>query len=151
MTLYLNLGSNLGARADILASAVKAIRASWPEANVRTSDPIETPAWGYESSNPFLNIGLALDFPVEPADLPAWLDGVYSRLEQITARLGGGPHRNPDGTYCDRALDIDIIALDERIVSTPRLEIPHPRAHLRDFVMIPMLQLAPAWRNPRTL
>lgn len=150
MTLYLNLGSNLGDRADILASAVSAIRDSWPQATLRISDPIETPAWGYESPHPFLNIGLALDFPVEPAGLPEWLDGVYTHLEHITARLGGGPHRNPDGTYRDRALDIDIIALDERILTTPRLELPHPRAHLRDFVMIPMLQLAPAWRNPRT-
>ena len=54
------------------------------------------------------------------------------------------PHRRPDGSYTDRRLDIDIIDIDRRPFCHPRLQLPHPRAALRPFVMIPLRALDPA-------
>ncbi len=51
------------------------------------------------------------------------------------------PHRNADGTYRDREIDIDIIGIDGRHFATDRLELPHPRAHMRDFVTVPLGEL----------
>ncbi len=62
--------------------------------------------------------------------------------QQVEQQVGqGAPHRNPDGTYRDRPIDIDIIDIDSITLNTPRLILPHPRAHLRSFVTIPMHEL----------
>jgi 2-amino-4-hydroxy-6-hydroxymethyldihydropteridine diphosphokinase len=48
-----------------------------------------------------------------------------------------------------RTLDLDILlAEDGRTVATPRLHLPHPRLHLRDFVLLPLAAIAPHWRHP---
>ncbi|MDE6378068.1 MAG: 2-amino-4-hydroxy-6-hydroxymethyldihydropteridine diphosphokinase, partial [Duncaniella sp.] len=60
------------------------------------------------------------------------------------------PHRDRDGGYIDRRIDIDIIAIDSIVLSTPRLTLPHPRMHLREFVLVPLAQLAPGWVHPVT-
>jgi len=48
-----------------------------------------------------------------------------------------------------RTLDLDLIAHGRTIVSTPELIVPHPRAHLRRFVMGPLSEVAPAWVHPQ--
>lgn len=53
------------------------------------------------------------------------------------------------GGYIDRAIDIDIIAIDDVVMDTPELTLPHPRMHLREFVLVPMAELAPDWCHPR--
>ena len=58
------------------------------------------------------------------------------------------PHRKPDGTYGDREVDIDIIAVDELVFASDTLTLPHPRMHLRSFVLGPLAELAPGWRHP---
>lgn len=77
--------------------------------------------------------------PWTAADLEQLLDA----LQAIERRHGTLAHRNADGTYRDRDLDIDIIAVDMLCLDTPRLTIPHPRAAVRDFVMTPLRELAP--------
>lgn len=76
--------------------------------------------------------------------------GVLRRLQEIQSAIDPSPHRDADGRYIDRAIDIDLIAIGNWIVDTPDLTLPHPRMHLRDFVLIPLSALAPAWRHPLT-
>lgn len=144
-TAYLNLGSNRGDRRALLAAAVDAIRRRYGSvAVVRTSPVLETPAWGF-SGQPFLNMGVALDF-LREADVPEplqLLDTLHA-IERETAP--DTVHRNQDGTYCDRWLDIDIIHIDGVEMDTPELTLPHPRAALRRFVMEPMQFLCPGWQ-----
>jgi 2-amino-4-hydroxy-6-hydroxymethyldihydropteridine diphosphokinase len=47
-----------------------------------------------------------------------------------------------------RTLDLDLIAHGRKVIDTPALTLPHPRAHERLFVMGPLTQIAPAWRHP---
>lgn len=145
MSVYLNLGSNRGNRAELLARAVSSIRELYgAQAIIRTSPVVETPAWGYDGK-PFLNMGVALDFH-KPADQPAPLK-LLDTLQEIERRAApDNLHRNLDGTYRDRFLDIDIIHIDGVVMETPRLTLPHPRAALRDFVLKPMHFLCPGWQ-----
>lgn len=107
------------------------------------SRPVETPPWGYESPNPFINVGVRIDMPSEMA--PAEVLEAVMTVQRSISPLS---HRDATGGYCDRVIDIDIIAIDDLVVDTLRLTIPHPRMHLRDFVLIPLAQLAPAWHHP---
>lgn len=142
-TAHINIGSNTGDRTDNLRRAVACLASEFSGASMRCSAIVESAPWGYNSPNAFLNIGveLLLNDDVDPELL-------LSRLLAVEKSICATPHRNPDGTYRDRAVDIDLIALDDLIVNTPTLQLPHPRMHLRDFVLRPMASLAPEWRHP---
>lgn len=112
-------------------------------ATLRLSGFIQSEPWGYDSDNPFLNVGLAVDI----TDGTSPLD-ILDDLQAIQDKISPASHRDSNGNYIDRIIDIDIIAIDEITFNHPRLIIPHPRMHLRDFVLQPMRQLAPHWRHP---
>lgn len=137
-TVYLNIGSNKGHRTALIERAVALISEVLPDAALCRSSFIETEAWGFESKNRFLNLGLSLGFScnVNAEELLK----VFQRIEKS---ISPDSHRNADGTYRDRCVDIDIIAIDTMNIELPNLRVPHPRAGLRDFVLIPLRELAP--------
>lgn len=136
MTIYVNIGSNIGDRLDLIEQAVALIIELWAPAKVRRSRYIESEPWGYDSPNQFLNLGLAIDVEgeVNPFD-------VLHNLQAIEQQISQASHRNADGSYADRFIDIDLIAIDNIKINTAELTLPHPRAHLRSFVTIPLQDL----------
>jgi len=56
--------------------------------------------------------------------------------------------RSSKGNFAPRTLDIDIIFYDNLIIDEPDLKIPHPRAYERDFVLLPINEIAPFWVHP---
>ena len=148
-TYFINLGSNNGARRLNVARAVSAVgdvfgdRTGNPETDCHTSHIVETPAQGFESANDFLNIGMCFQSDLRPEE-------VLKKLQEIEGLIDGASHRNPDGTYRDRVIDIDILAIDNLVIDTPDLTVPHPRLPERDFYLRPLDELAPAWRHPKT-
>ena len=64
--------------------------------------------------------------------------------------MGSPCHRNADGSYADRIIDIDIIAIDDLVISSESLVVPHLHIAERDFVLAPMAEIAPNWRHPLT-
>ncbi|MFC7688783.1 2-amino-4-hydroxy-6-hydroxymethyldihydropteridine diphosphokinase [Paeniroseomonas aquatica] len=76
--------------------------------------------------------------PADPAALLAALQG----LEAAAGRERPYPN-------APRVLDLDIIDLDGLLLGTPELALPHPRAHLRRFVLAPLADVAPGWVHPR--
>lgn len=139
MRIHLNIGSNQGDRAALIERAVALLMRAMPDARVRRSAPVESEPWGFDSPNAFLNIGLMIDLP-RSIDPEALLD-----ITQAAERaISPASHRNPDGSYRDRLIDIDIIAVDRLRLHTPRLTLPHPRAALRPFVLTPLRELDPA-------
>lgn len=142
-SVYLNIGTNSGDRREFISRAVAALRLQpvFADALCRCSDVIETPAWGFESQYPFMNIGVAFHFQRHGAWTPAELESLLKTTQAVEKLISDKPHRNADGSYRDREIDIDIIAVDDIVYSSPTLVIPHPRAHLRDFVIIPLRQL----------
>lgn len=73
---------------------------------------------------------------------PAWL---LARLHAIEAQGG----RVRGARNAARTLDLDLIDCDGLLAATPVLTLPHPRAHLRAFVLVPLADVAPDWVHPR--
>lgn len=138
---HFNIGSNLGDRADNLSRAVAAIISLLDSPSYSVSDIVESEPWGFESAHLFLNIGLAVETNLPPMALLE----IALQAEKL---CNASPHRNASGGYIDRTADIDLIALGKTVCNTPRLTLPHPRMHLRPFVLRPMLQLEPEWSHP---
>lgn len=139
MVVFLNIGSNLGHRRMNLSKAVSAIEKEFGYFEI--SHSIETDAEGFESDNRFLNVGLMIHSALTPEEL-------LKKLQEIEASISPASHRDENGDYVDRVIDIDIIAIEERVIDTETLKIPHPRMHERKFVLEPMAELAPAWVHP---
>ena len=141
MNYYLNIGSNMGDRRDNLYRAVVALTAG-TNGSV-TSHVVESEPWGFDSDNRFLNIGLWLASDMQPQEM---LDHIHD----IERRLGSASHRDASGSYIDRLVDIDIMAIDNQVIDTPTLQVPHPHMSERDFFLRPMMELAPNWQHPIT-
>lgn len=139
MHIFLNIGSNLGDRRRHLSRAVAAIEREF--GYFELSHVVESAPWGYASPNAYLNVGMMVISDLDPHE-------VLRRLQAIEMELNSSPHRAPDGTYADREVDIDIIAIDDLVIDSPELQVPHPHIAERRFVLEPMAELAPYWRHP---
>lgn len=144
--IHVNIGSNTGERAALIERAVAALAVRLdPDGNaeIRLAPLIESEAWGFSSDNRFLNLGLMVDVPGDTDP-----ETILLSLQATEQEISDAPHRQADGSYADRAVDIDLIAVDDKVVDTPELQLPHPRMHLRRFVLEPMAALDPSWRHP---
>ena len=86
---------------------------------------------------PYVNGVAHLDGGADPGRL---LDALQA-LERAAERVRGAPN-------AARTLDLDVIAMDGVVRTAPDPILPHPRAHLRAFVLMPLLDVAPDWRHP---
>ena len=139
MDYYLNIGSNMGDRRDNLYRAVVALAAG--TSGCAISHIVESEPWGYDSDNRFMNLGLKLSSNIDPYDM-------LERIHDIERRLGSASHRDDEGRYIDRLVDIDIMAIDDMVIDSPTLQVPHPYLPERDFFLRPMMELAPEWCHP---
>jgi 2-amino-4-hydroxy-6-hydroxymethyldihydropteridine diphosphokinase len=142
-TIYLNIGSNRGNRQQFIESAVNILINKFSTAIVRRAPIVESKPWGYDSQQPYLNLGIAIDF--DDDNLPAPLEVLDITQQTEKEVSANSPHRDASGNYIDRDIDIDIIDIDGVVMNNERLVIPHPRAEARDFVMKPMQFLRPGW------
>lgn len=138
---YLNIGSNLGEPRANLQRAIVALSAGTGGCGVTRT--IESEPWGFESPNRFMNVGVVLRSPLEPEQMLDW-------LQSLERRLGSAAHRNAQGGYVDRLVDIDIMAIDDLVINTDRLTVPHRHLLDRDFFYLLMRQLNPDWTHPLT-
>ncbi|HWA81533.1 MAG TPA: 2-amino-4-hydroxy-6-hydroxymethyldihydropteridine diphosphokinase [Acetobacteraceae bacterium] len=72
-------------------------------------------------------------------------EALLQALQAIERRAGRQPARAPNAA---RPLDLDIIAIGPQIRHSPDPILPHPRAHLRAFVLAPLAEVAPGWAHP---
>jgi 2-amino-4-hydroxy-6-hydroxymethyldihydropteridine diphosphokinase len=124
---FLGMGSNLGDRRATLSRAVGAI----PEV-VAVSPLYQTDPVGGPNQDPFLNLVVQLDTRRSPHQLLE----LCRELERHAGR-----HRRE--RWGPRTLDVDVLWIDGTTVDDGELTVPHPRMHERNFVMIPLLDLAP--------
>ena len=137
---YINIGSNMDNREALIEQAVAHIEFLCGT-KCKQSPIIESSPWGFESPHPFLNIGIAIKTSFTPIIL-------LQELLKIEKKISAAAHRDENGNYIDRQIDIDLIAVDDIVVDSPTLQLPHPRMHLRDFVLTPMMHLNPHWVHP---
>ncbi len=134
--VLLAFGSNLGDRGEIIAAAQAELAAAAGISDFAASPLRET-------------IALKLDGP-DP-DAPRYLNGVAHasttlgphELLDLMQSIENAHGRVRDERWGDRTLDIDLILFGGRVIQDDRLQVPHPRAFERDFVLSPWLQLDP--------
>lgn len=136
MTYYIGLGSNLGRSAGNLARARRLLEEGRAEV-VAASSIYETEPVGYPDQPWFLNQVLEIRSELDPPSL-------LRQTRAIEAALKRAP-TVPKGP---RTIDIDILFAGGLVVDTPDLVIPHPRLHLRNFVLIPLAEIAPDFVHP---
>jgi 2-amino-4-hydroxy-6-hydroxymethyldihydropteridine diphosphokinase len=140
---YIGLGSNLpsvaGSPAATLAAAVERF-ASLGQVTVRSSLYSTSPV-GYADQPRFLNAVVGLETHLGPCDLLVSLLRIEREFGRDRASaIVNGP----------RTLDLDILLYGDLMVSESGLEIPHPRLAVREFVLVPLNEIAPDARDPRS-
>jgi dihydroneopterin aldolase/2-amino-4-hydroxy-6-hydroxymethyldihydropteridine diphosphokinase len=134
---YIALGSNIGDREAHLNAAVAGLNNLSGCRVVRVSKFIDTEPYGYTGQDNFLNGCLELETLLGPLEL-------LEMLHQIENSAG----RVRDARWGPRTLDLDILFYDDTVMSTDGLRIPHIEAHKRDFVLIPLNEIAPNLLHP---
>ena len=137
MKVYFSIGSNLEDREFNIEDALDRIVENIGIVN-RTSSFYETEPWGFQSREQFLNIVAEADTGLNPADLMDTITKIENRMGRIRDKV----------RYTSRIIDIDILMYEDVIVSDVNLRIPHPLMHERNFVLVPMNEIAPDLVHP---
>jgi len=132
---YLGLGTNLGDRKKNLSKAIEAI--SLKMSISKQSSLYETTAWGYTDQPDFLNQVIQVETELSPLRL-------LNFLKKTELKLG----RVENFRYGPRLIDIDILFYDDLVITTSRLQIPHPKITERAFVLVPLNEIAPGYIHP---
>jgi len=135
---YLCLGGNLGNCTETFEKAVKLLEKRAVRA-YRSSSVYMSGAWGMEKAPDFYNQVVAIKTNHSAQQL-------MELILEIERTLGR--ERTESNTYQSRTIDIDILFFNEEIIHTTTLDIPHPRLHLRRFVLEPLNEIAPGYMHP---
>ena len=128
MRALLGLGSNLGERERYLREAIGSLSGVTAVSSTYETEPVGGPG----GQGPYLNLVVEIDTDLTPRQLL----GVCHRLEAAAGRVR-------EERWGPRTLDVDILWMDGVTVQEPDLEIPHPRMRQRNFVMVPLAEIAP--------
>ncbi len=140
--VYLSLGSNKENRFKYIKAAIDAGHKRLGSVT-RVSDIYETESWSY-NDNDYLNCVIKINTELSPINLLKESQNIEKSLGRTTKTI----IKEGKAEYLARPIDIDILFYDNEIVNTQDLVIPHPQLHLRNFVLEPMLQIAPDYIHP---
>ena len=138
--IYINIGSNLdsfnGDRLYNLRKSVEFLKTINLKI-IKISKIYETPSYPNNKNPKFLNVCLALESKEKP-------DTLIKKFNTIEKKL----QRNRGLKNQPRTCDIDIIDYYGKIINSNKIIVPHPRAHLRNFVLYPLREISPDWLHP---
>jgi 2-amino-4-hydroxy-6-hydroxymethyldihydropteridine diphosphokinase len=137
-TAYIGLGSNLGDRAGNLLLAVRGLMEASFDVT-KLSAIYETEPWQIDVDTWFLN--MVAELRVSPHISPSQMMARLLRIEYLLGR--GEENRNTA-----RTADLDILFFGNMELKTELLTVPHPRLHLRKFVLCPLSEIAPDYVHP---
>lgn len=136
-TTYLSLGTNQGNKLENLQNAIDLI-ADKVGSIQKISSVYKTASWGFDSDD-FFNICLKVTTQHPPEKLMQTL---------LTIEKDLGRKRKDTNAYIDRNIDIDIMLIDDEIIFSKIVTIPHPKMLERKFVLIPLIEIAPNTIHP---
>jgi len=136
-TTYLSLGSNQGECLENLQKAIELIANSIGKI-VQVSSVYKTKSWGFDSDD-FLNICVEVSTNLNPELL-------WEQIVKIEILLGR--NRNNTEEYQARTIDIDVLLFDDEIIFSKELIVPHSKMLDRNFVLIPLAEIAPHFKHP---
>jgi 2-amino-4-hydroxy-6-hydroxymethyldihydropteridine diphosphokinase len=136
-TAYIALGANLGDPAATVRAAFAAL-ANLPESRiVHSSSLYRTAPVGITEQPEFINAVAQLETTLAPESLLDALIDIEQRFGRIRADKNG-----------PRTLDLDLLLYNDQFLELPRLTLPHPRLHLRAFVLCPLAEISPQLAIP---
>ncbi len=136
-TAYIGIGSNLGNREENCEKSIQLIEEDSGIKVTKRSSMSETEPWGIKDQPKFINMAVEIVTDLEP-------EALLSLLKKIEKASG----RKPGKQWGPRVIDLDILFYDDLVLKTPGLEIPHPEICKRDFVLIPLKEIAPDKVHP---
>ena len=139
--VFVAVGANLGDREATFAAVVRALEAELDLLLLGASTVYETDPIGPPGQGAYLNAVLGLRSWLAPLAL-------LHRLQSIEAALGRDRARQSQ-RWGPRTVDLDLLFYGDRCIELPNLTVPHPRVHERAFVLMPLVELAPALVHPR--
>jgi len=136
--VYLCLGGNLGNCLTTFSKVCALIKQEIGKVTEQSS-LYQSQAWGMENAPDFLNQVIKVETKIS-------VEALLIILLEIEKKLGR--ERTETTTYQSRLIDVDILFFNKKIIKTKTLEIPHPRLHLRKFVLEPLNEIAPNFIHP---
>ena len=138
--IHLNIGSNLnssyGSKFDNISIAINLLIEEKVKIQ-KISNFYETPSYPNRRLPKFLNIGILARFELG-------LDELLKKIKLIEKKIGRIKTKKND----PRVIDIDIIDFNGQIEESKIINLPHPKSHLRNFVLYPILEIDPKWSHP---
>jgi len=138
--IYLNIGSNLpskeGGRENNILKAISYLK----KLNlnlIEISSFYQTPSYPNNSDPKFINLCVKLESNIKSSEL-------LNEIKKIEKKLGRTRIKKNEPRTCD----IDIIDFNGEIIKNNELVTPHPRLHLRNFVIYPLKEIEPYWFHP---
>lgn len=136
--VFISIGSNVGDREENALKAVRLLGADAQKARVvRVSSLYETEPWGLIDQERFINAVVEISTALEPR-------AVLARLKSIESLMG----RRKARRWGERIIDLDVIFYGNLVYNGVKLTIPHPLAHERAFVLVPLMEIAPEFIHP---
>ena len=135
-TAYLALGSNLGDKEANLRRALELVQQRGVEV-VKTSSFICTEPYGVTDQPQFLNGVCEVRTSLEPLELLQTLLEIEQEMGRVRLRHWG-----------ERNIDLDLLLYEDVVMDTPELILPHPDMQDRDFVLLPLAEIAPEIIHP---
>ena len=135
-TVFL-LGGNVGDSAELCRQAVELIEKQIGK-TTQVSSLYGSEAWGFETEQNFINQAVVVQTSLPP-------HRVLELALEIEAQLG---RKRSGYGYSSRTMDIDIIFYGDSVIDEPDLVVPHPRMHLRNFVLVPICEIIPSFSHP---
>lgn len=136
--VYLGLGANLDAPLQQLQQAVNALMQLPQSQLAAVSSFYGSKPMGPQDQPDYVNAVAALDTRLTP-------EALLDELQRIELEQG---RQRKDERWGPRTLDLDILLYGEAVLATPRLTVPHYGLHQREFVVYPLLELAPTLHIP---
>lgn len=137
MRVFIGIGSNIENRVNNILRSIGYIKRQKNIELKQISSFYLTEPEGEKLTRPFINCAIEIKTTLTPLQ-------ILNLMERIEKKMG----RKEKGTMKDRIIDLDIIFYGTRKVVSDRLTIPHPRAHLRRFVLTPLAEIAPDFVHP---
>ena len=138
MSAWIGLGGNHQESASLMRRAVSSLEKHNEISVLRISGMYQSAPWGVAAQADFINAVAELNTSLQP-------DELLRALQEIENRLGrerSGPRLGP------RCIDLDLLTYQDLMMNTGPLLLPHPRMHLRAFVLVPILELEPGFLIP---
>lgn len=129
--VYVGLGSNLGDGRSLINQALAELDCSAGIRLLRKSSVYSSSAWGNEDQPDFTNAVAELDCSLPATELLSVL---------LATEKNGGRVRTAD-RWGPRTIDLDLLLYGQEVLRLEGLEVPHPRMHVRAFVLLPLLEL----------